>query len=153
MGARGPLKLANPLATVADSAKGTAASKVPAVSPLKPSAVADDPTLDLLWDSIVPELDRAGLVTPADAAAIELALRHFAAARVASDLLMSKGPTEYDNKNDRTMKNPAEVVFRSESELFLKYAAQLGMTFVSRARTAVAEEGSSDGNPFGTAVG
>lgn len=153
MGARGPLKLANPLATVENSAKGTAAGLVPAVAPMKPVAVESDSTLSELWDLIVPELDRAGLVTSADVASIELALRHFAAARVASDQLMSEGPTEYDNKNMRTMKNPAEVVFRSESELFLKYAAQLGMTFVSRARTAVAEEGSSDGNPFGAAVG
>ncbi len=31
--------------------------------------------------------------------------------------------------------NPAEAVFRAESEMFLRYAAQLGTTFVTRART------------------
>lgn len=148
MGARGKLKLADPLVSVAGGTRGTAAAAVPALAPSKPAAVANDAVLSAAWDEIVPALDAAGLLCPADAPAVELALRHFTAARVASDQLIAQGPTEYDNKNDRTMKNPAEVVFRSESELFLKYAAQLGMTFVSRARTALTEDGGADGNPF-----
>lgn len=53
-----------------------------------------------------------------------------------------------DEKNGRDMKNPAEVVFRSESDMFLKYASQLGMTFVSRARTPAAKGADDDVNPF-----
>lgn len=153
MGARGPLKLANPLVSVADSSKGTAAAVAQPLAPTKPVEVEQDPTLSALWDAIVPQLDEAGLLTRADGPAVELALRHFAAARVASDKLMAEGPVEVDEKNQRRMKNPAEVIFRSESELFLKYAVQLGMTFVSRARTVMPEGGASDGNPFGSAVG
>ena len=62
---------------------------------------------------------------------------------------MAGSVTLWDAKNQRDMKNPAEVVFRSESSMFLEYARQLGMTFVSRARTP--GQDMSDGgeaNPF-----
>lgn len=146
MGARGKLKIAPHLTAV--STEGTAAASVQPVAPNKPGPVSEDPELSDLWDIIVPTLDDAGLVSPSDGPAIEMALRHFRAARVASDELAG-GPVKMrDEKNGRDMKNPAEVVFRSESEMFLKYAQQLGMTFVSRARTPAAR-GDDDGvNPF-----
>lgn len=149
MGARGPLKLAGHLKAVPTPAEGTAAADAPPQAPAKPKAVAEDDVLSELWDVIVPEVDRAGLLSPADGPAVEMCLRHFRAARSASDELAAGSATVWDAKNERSMKNPAEVVFRSESLAFLEYAKQLGMTFVSRARTPSAK-GDVDGeaNPF-----
>ena len=154
MGARGPLKLVTHLQPVSDAVAGSAAADVPALAPEKPAAVVADAVLSEMWDQIVPGLDRAGLVTPSDAAAVELCLRHFRAARTASDELARGEATVLDEKNGRLMKNPAEVVFRSESLAFLEYAKQLGMTFVSRARTpGSATGGAADENPFAASLG
>ena len=146
MGARGKLKIASHLTSV--DVDGTAAASVQPIAPDKPAPVAEDPELSTLWDTIVPTLDAAGLISPSDAPAVEMALRHFRAARVASDELAGGPVSMRDEKNGRDMKNPAEVVFRSESEMFLKYAQQLGMTFVSRARTPTAKGDGDDVNPF-----
>lgn len=148
MGARGALKLANPLTPVGDAVRGTAAANMPAQAPAKPAAVEANEDLSALWDDVVGVLNKAGLVSPSDAPAIELALRHFLAARAASDQLLAEGPVEEDRKNERRMKNPAEVVYRSESLAFLEYAKQLGMTFASRARISTGEDGGANGNPF-----
>lgn len=149
MGAGGRLKIANPLRTVPDAIAGTAAASVEAVAPVKPGPVAVDPVLSELWDQVVPDLDRAGLVCPSDALTIEMCLRHFAAARAASSELAKASASVEDRKHDRLMKHPAEVVFRSESLAFLEFAKQLGMTFVSRARTPSRRSGDGEqANPF-----
>lgn len=148
MGARGKLKLASGLAVVPP---GTAAADVPASAPRKPKAVVDNLALSGLWDEIVPELDRAGLVTVSDGASIELALRHFLLARQASDTI-GADVIVADTNHGGVKKNPAEAVFRAESEMFLKYAQQLGMTFVSRARTPAVKGADDDGNPFAASV-
>lgn len=147
-GSRGPLKLANHLHAVPDATKGSAAADVQALAPLKPAAVAQNEELSKLWDDIVPQLDRAGLVAVSDGPSIELALRHFLMARQASDNI--GGDVVVDDKaHSGVKKNPAEAVFRAQSEMFLKYAQQLGMTFVSRARTPSAKgDAGGDQNPF-----
>lgn len=147
MGARGPLRLAHSTTSVADATKGTAAANVPAVAPLKPDSVAADPKLSRAWDDIVPQLDAAGLVSPADAAAVEICLRHFILARKAYDAIDGDVVVD-DPAHGGVKKNPAEAVFRLESDAFLKYAKDLGLTFVSRARVAAAAEGESRDNPF-----
>jgi P27 family predicted phage terminase small subunit len=144
MGARGKLKIASHLTSV--DTTGTTAADVQAMAPHKPEPVAEDPELSALWDVIVPTLDGAGLVSPSDAPAIEMALRHFLIARRASDAVAEV--TVSDKAHSGSKKNPAEAVFRAESEMFLKYAQQLGMTFVSRARTPAAKGDGEDANPF-----
>lgn len=153
MGKSGPLKLPAHLQVVPDNSPATAASVVAPVAPAKPEAVSSHPELSVLWDQIVPELDRAGLVSVSDSAAIEMCLRHFLVARSASDDLSADIVVD-DKAHSGIKKNPAEAVFRSNSEMFLKYASQLGMTFVSRARTP-APKGAGDGgsNPFAPPVG
>lgn len=59
----------------------------------------------------------------------------------------------WDEKNGREMKNPAEVVFRSESLAFLEYGRQIGLTFGARARTPMVGGAEDDGNPFAPAQG
>lgn len=150
MGARGKLKIATePSEAVAAATAGTAAADVSPIAPTKPEAVAEDSELSALWDEIVPALDADGLLARSDALAVEMALRHFLAARQASVKLLQEGPVEFDEKNKRRMKNPTEVVFRVESNAFLQYANALGMTFVSRARAPSKDEGSGlHGSPF-----
>ena len=143
MGARGPLRLVKDVPVVT----GTAAADLPTRAPDKPSAVREDETLSALWDDLMPTLNRSGLVSPADALTLELALRHFVTARRAHDSIGFE--VVVDSDADVVKKNPAEAVFRLESDMFLRYAQQLGMTFVSRARTPGKE--ASDGgneNPF-----
>ncbi len=157
VGERGKLKLPAHLAAVPDlESPDTAAEIAPKVAPLKPAAVGDYEALSELWDLVVPQLDATGLVSPADGPAIELALRHFLIARVAADEL-TKGDEPSVTMTDRdgdVRKHPSEAVFRAESEMFLKYANALGMTFVSRARTPAARGGDDgEGNPFSSPVG
>lgn len=145
MGARGPLKLVkeDPI----EKADETAQDLVPAVAPSKPQAVEDDAILSDLWDELVPELDRAGLLTSADALSVEMALRHLALARLAYGSASSDGPVVPDHAHGGVKKNPAEAVFRLESTVFLRYAQQLGMTFAGRARIPAGGNG-GEPNPF-----
>lgn len=148
MGARGKLKIANHLQAVSTATEGTAAADVPALAPRKSDAVESDADLSDLWDQVVPDLDAAGLVTVSDGPAIEIALRHFLMARQAYDQAAGDVTAE-DPAHGGVKKNPAEAVFRLESEMFLKYAQQLGMTFVSRARTPGVKGDADDApNPF-----
>lgn len=122
----------------------------PKMAPEKPESVAADKDLNEVWNHIVPQLDAAGLLTSADAMAVEMSLRHFVMARRASVELADEELSIPDPKNMRMMKNPKEAIFRMESAQFLDYAKQLGMTFMSRARTPGknnADDGDQD-NPF-----
>lgn len=145
MGARGKLKLASHLSTV--DTEDTAAAVMQPEAPEKPSLVSADKELSALWDAIVPTLDAAGLIGRSDGPSVELALRHFLVARKASEAI-GENITITDHGHGGKKKNPAEAVFRAESEMFLKYAQQLGMTFVSRARTPTKGDGDGEPNPF-----
>lgn len=152
MGTRGPiggLKLPPKLRLVSDKTpdESSANSKV---RPSAPEMSADLPeSLHELWTQLVDELDTAGLISAVDGPTLELALRHYAAAVAASDDLLENGATAYDEKNQRTMKNPASQVFRDHSTAFLEFAKQLGLSFTARARTTVAKEADDGaGNPF-----
>lgn len=143
------LKLVSPLKPVSEQVKGTAAAEVNPAEPTMPKKVREDDELRELWEEIVPDLLDAGLLAKSDGPAIEMAIRHFRAARDASDDLSIGEPTVWDEKNARPMKNPSEVVFRSESLAFLEYAKQLGMTFAARARTPMPKGADGgDANPF-----
>ena len=148
-GSRGPLKIVSQLRPIGEVMEGTAAAEVPALAPAKPEDVQLDPELDALWDSVVPQLDAAGLVTVADGLAVEMCLRHAVMARQA---FRQVGGEVMVDGEDGPKKNPAEVVFRQESDAFLKYAQQLGMTFVSRARTPAVKKDDADDNPFAPAA-
>lgn len=151
MGARGPLKIPSHLKAVpaGEQAAGTVAERVDATAPPRPPGFpSDDPEMVALWDAIVPELDRAGLLSRADGPTVELALRHFLAARQAGEAL-SDGQVVLDDPahGGTAKKNPAGAEMRSQSQLFLEYAKQLGMSFAARARMPAKEE-ATEANPF-----
>lgn len=150
MGERGKLKLPPHLRPV-DGAQSTAPPTLAeAVKPVAPTKPADLPAeVSQAWDEIVPALDEVGVLARCDGPALELALRHYIAAKTASDDVIRE-PRLYDDKNERPMKNPSSQVFRDHSTAFLEYAKQLGLTFVSRARAPRPDEGDADAtnNPF-----
>lgn len=156
-GSRGPLKLVGPDKPVAQAHAGSAAAVATPLAPNKPKAVAEDTELNQLWDEVVPQLDKSGLLSPADVMSVEMAMRHFLAARQAHEEMQEDGAMI--NVNDERpelgrKKNPAEQVFRYQSEAFMEYAKQLGMTFAARARTPMArDEEGGGGNPFAEATG
>ncbi len=150
VGARGPLKIPKHLQAVPDpgAAAGTVAERVDASAPPKPPGFPDDPEMVALWDAIVPELDRAGLLTRADGPTVELAIRHFLAARKAGNALQAGEVVLDDPAHGGTAKkNPAGAEMRSQSQLFLEYAKQLGMSFAARARMPAKDE-ATEVNPF-----
>lgn len=151
VGARGKLKLASAVSAVPVATGGTVAADVQAGAPGKPDVVRLDAGLSAAWDVIVPGLDAAGLLCAADLPALVLALQHYVVATRAYAAMDSI--VVDDAAHAGVKKHPAETVLRAESEMFLKYASQLGMTFVSRARTPSAKGvGEDEPNPFASAV-
>ena len=155
MGARGPLKIPAHLQVVRPGtpdgpppAPKSAADKVRLSAPTKPDGLPD--AVSIAWDSIVPTLDDAGMLSPIDGATLELALRHFVQARMASDeLLAADSVVIRDEKNGRDAKHPASQIMRDHSAEFLKYATQLGLSFAARARITLPNDTPEDtGNPF-----
>lgn len=156
MGKRGPLKLPKHLHVVEDGDQaGSMAEEVKPVAPEQPFGFpAEDAELSALWDELVGDLDRAGLLANCDGLTLELALRHFLAARRAHDAWLRADVVVEDHAHQGTpRKHPAESVFRAESLAFLEYAKQLGLSFASRARLPVKEDGRGEGNPFAAAGG
>lgn len=156
MGQRGPLRLVSARVTPEDALEGSAQQDVGAGSHklYKPRRVAESESLNELWEEIVPEMEKAGLVTALDVPAIEIALRHYRAylaldEQWANDryegVIMEQGAHGVTFK-----KNPIEVAHRSQSAIFIEYSKQLGMTFAARARTPGRDNdsSSSDDNPF-----
>lgn len=150
MGSRGPLKLPRHLNPVSAPPAGTLAERVRPMAPERPFGFPqDDAELAALWDELVPVLDEAGVLAKCDGPTIELALRHFLAARRASDAMFRGDVVVEDPNHGGVKKNPAGAEFRSQSALFLEFAKQMGMSFVARARvTAKQEPEGGAGNPF-----
>lgn len=151
MGSRGPLKIPRHLNPVQSAPPaGTLAERVRPQAPDRPFGFpADDAELCALWDELVPVLDQAGVLAACDGPTIEMALRHFLAARRASDAMFRGDVVVEDPNHGGVKKNPAGAEFRSQSALFLEFAKQMGMSFVSRARVSTKEpEGGAADNPF-----
>lgn len=155
MGIRGPLKIPAHLQVVRPGTPGgpaaapkSAAESVRLSAPTKPDGMPA--AVAAAWDEIVPTLDDAGMLSPIDGATLELALRHFIQARMASDELLDAGSVViHDEKNGRDAKHPASQIMRDHSAEFLKYAAQLGLSFAARARVTLPDNTDKDSsNPF-----
>lgn len=146
MGARGVLKLPKHLQPVADeNAPTTAADVLPPVAPERPGDMSEAEAA--IWDELCEALNTAGLLSTADGPALRLAIRHYLAAMAAStELLAGDAAVTDPHHDDRLAKHPANQVFRDQSKSFLAYAQQLGMTFVSRARTTMAGRNEPDGD-------
>jgi len=144
MGRRGPLKLPAHLRPVSDQSS-TVADRVTPLAPDRPPGFPVGHELGVLWDALVPRLDDAGLLATCDGLVVELALRHFVAARRASDALASGDVVVADAAHAGQKKNPAGAEFRAQSELFRRYALTLGMSYAARSRIPSAP-GASEGN-------
>lgn len=139
----------NPVASAAPA--GSLAETVRPHAPDRPFGFpVDDAELSALWDELVPVLDEAGVLAKCDGPTIELALRHFLAARRASDAMLTGDVVIPDPGHGQGLKkNPAGAEFRSQSALFLEFAKQMGMSFAARARVSVKQEPEGgESNPF-----
>lgn len=118
--------------------------------PAKPASVAKRKVLSAVWDEVVPKLWRAGLLTDADTQTIEMMLRHFALARIASNKILDDESllTVWNERQQFDQKGPLEVIFRQESDSYIKYADKLGMTLMSRAAVPLNNGGADATNPF-----
>lgn len=157
-GSRGPLKLPKKhLQAVPDSAEETPSvgDKIEPKMPPKPEHLQVG-ELSTLWDMLVPRMAEYGMVTEVDGLAIELCLRHYVAARAASEQLADADSVAIvdEGHDGRMQKHPADAVFRAQSAMFLQFARELGLTFVARARTPAAKgPDGGEKNPFASPVG
>jgi P27 family predicted phage terminase small subunit len=147
MGARGRLKLA----AVGENAPvaGTAAALVVPKEPDKPLGLPIE--VGELWDEIVPVLSEAGLLSEADGMTLEMALRHFSLARKASNEMIDAGLVVEDKRHGgQEAKSPKAQIFKDNSQAFLEYAKQLGLSFAARSRISAegGNDGGREGNPF-----
>lgn len=154
MGARGKLKLPSHLSVVEPDDDGTltAADATPLGEPDHPAGWqdVDEATLAELWNQYVAELGDAQLLAKVDGMTLELALRHFLAARQASDAL-ADGEVLVQDRDGGQKKNPAGAEFRQQSALFLEYAKQMGMSFAARARIDLRRPDDGQGDLFSAA--
>lgn len=146
MGERGKLKLPRHLSPIKDNTAGTVADEVPPGVPGLPEGFGTDKDMIALWNQLVPELDKAGLLASTDGMAIEMTIRHFLAARMASEELLDQGAWVDDAAHSGVKRNPADGVFMRNSAQFREYVKLLGMAFASRARIPghVPETGGDD---------
>jgi len=101
--------------------------------PLEGTPLARD--LAALRAELAPKLQAAGLLAGVDEFALEMAIRHFLAARGASEALLAAGGVVVTDPAHATVKaHPAHGAFLAESAAFLTYAKQLGLSFDARAR-------------------
>ena len=155
MGERGPSRIPKHLRAVPGSGPESVADRVAREAPDRPAGFpTEDVELSELWEEVTTSLDDAGLLARCDGMTLELALRHFLAARRAGDALFSGNVVIEDPAHGARAqkKNPAGAEMRAQSALFLEYAKQLGMTFAVRARIPTKDRGDGDDgqpNPVG----
>ena len=94
--------------------------------------MAASESLSALWDDLVPERDRAGPLSPADGFMVEMALRYFLPARRVPDEIGEE--VSVADPARRREEEPGGGGVPRRSKIFLKYAAQLGVTLITRAR-------------------
>ena len=156
MGARGKLKLPSHMAVIdggdqADDAVTTVASRTPLGEPDHPAGWDEEAAeLAELWEQYSGELHQAGLISRVDGMTLEMMLRHFLAARQASEALAT-GEVLVDDRDGGRKKNPAGAEFRQQSALMLEYAKQMGMTFAARQRIEVRTDDDGQGDLFAAA--
>lgn len=136
---------------------GSVAAVTPTEKPDRPKWADEDQELGDLWEETVDNLDKAGLLSAADAQTIEATCRHMILLRMAYREVKEAGVTTMtaDNPEEGRKKHPAEVIMRLQSQALLELLKQSGMTWMSRARTTAAPSaGEAPGaNPFGEVVG
>jgi len=102
------------------------------------------------WKSIGPELDRMGVLTLADAKALELLCDAYAEYRAARDAVEKEGLTYETFGPSGSMTRPRpEVAIASDA--WRRIAAMLrefGMTPSSRTKVSMADANDKPGNPF-----
>lgn len=88
-----------------------------------------------LWKILAEPLARNGILTELDLPALEMLCHHFSIARSGKLESDRTGVTSTGARGK--VKNPATSVFEQNSKLFIRYAAEFGLTPSSRVRIKV----------------
>lgn len=158
MGARGPVKrkAAPKLRIVglgeselqAEQDNDTATALVKPGKPVAPQGMSAQGAE--LWESLADRLDDAGLLSPVDGPALDLAVRAYLVAVDASDLVLQEGATSTGSMG-QAVAHPGVAAFAKATSVYLEASKQLGLTFAARARITVTrgdDAGTDDSNPF-----
>lgn len=97
-----------------------------------------------MYRKVAPDLHAAGLLEDIDVAGLEIALGHAVLARKALEELLGSEVVDEDRMHGRTRKHPAAQVFRDNSEAYMKWAKEFGMTSRARAEIAMPQPDDSE---------
>lgn len=116
--------------------------------PLPPSHLS--PKARLAWKYVAQVLDDMGVITQADAMALEGACESYADLRNAREALKNRGSLTYEAPTDSggvlIRKYPEVDIVAEADRRFKGWLAVLGMTPADRSRVSAGSKG--DGNPF-----
>ncbi len=105
------------------------------------------PDVRKFWRKYGPMLDKLGVLTEADVAALDLMAIHYALAKAAlAALTTSDGKLELTSKDEEgvTRKHPMLQVLRDNSASFRLYSVLFGLNPAARARLVVSEPEDDD---------
>ena len=86
-----------------------------------------------VWTAYAEKLETLGVLTEIDGLAFTLLSIHYDIAWQASQVVNDEGITDVDN-NGGTRKHPALQILRDNSQMFLRFATEFGLTPASRSR-------------------
>lgn len=98
------------------------------------------PTVAKQWDEVAPQLHELGLLTGLDVGALRLMLEHYQVALEAlAEMRQQDGTLQLvrTDENGVGRKHPMLQILRDNSTMYLKFAAEFGMTPSSRSRLKV----------------
>lgn len=118
-------------------------------TPERPAAL--DATAAAAWDSIAPELEAMGVLTLADAAALEALCTAFADWRAACETIREQGAT-YETqspKGDLMLRpHPAQAQKSDADKRLRAWLAEFGLTPAARAKLAGGKNANAPADPF-----
>ncbi len=89
------------------------------------------------WDRVVPELDRLGLVSPVDAAALVVYCEAVAIHAAAVAKITESGVLIEGARGGERVKHPAVQIARDAASTIRTYGAEFGLTPAARARMSL----------------
>lgn len=115
--------------------KRPVAANSPKPNPVAPKCPTDAPAeVKKMWRKLAPALENLNLLTEVDGEGLAIALGHAALASKALKELMDPDAkiSDDDSHNQRQRKHPAAQVFRDNSEAFLKWSQEFGLSPAAR---------------------
>jgi P27 family predicted phage terminase small subunit len=149
MGRRGPARTPTKILEQRGSWRAKDREGEPDFTPSVPECPAFlDEVARAEWVRIVPELERQGLITLVDVAALAGYCQCMSRWQAAEKLIQAEGLT-IEGSHGGTVENPAVKIARESMQLMRQFASEFGLTPASRSRVIVS--GSKDKEKDGKA--